>query len=164
MKQVIKIGTRDSQLAVWQATLVQKMLKQHGVESEQVYIKSEGDLDMVTPLYEFGVQGISLLNVDEISVILDKTITLRQAEIPKAMAVINITINDLMEWYHKQSNNPLLRRVKTQLYELSEIHFTDQFMEEKIHKAVSSLAIQLQNQNNKGCQCINALSTYLHMN
>ena len=110
------------------------------------------------------IKGISLLNVDEISVILDKTISLRQAEIPKAMSVINTTIDNLMEWYHKQSNNPLLRKVKTQLYELSEIHFTNQFREEKIHKAVSSLAIQLHNQNNKGCQCINALSTYLHMN
>ena len=100
------------------------------------------------------IQGISLLNVDEISVILDKTISLRQAEIPKAMSVINITIDDLMEWYHKQSNNPLLRKVKTQLYELSEIHFTNQYREEKIHKAVSSLAIQLHSQNNKGCQCI----------
>ena len=110
------------------------------------------------------IQGISLLNVDEISVILDKTISLRQAEIPKAMSVINTTIDDLLEWYHKQSNNPLLRKVKTQLYELSEIHFANQFSEEKIHKAVSSLAIQLHNQNNKGCQCIHALSTYLHMN
>lgn len=105
-----------------------------------------------------------LLNVDEISVILDKTISLRQAEIPKAMTVINTTIDYLMDWYHKQYYNPLLRKVKTQLYELSEIHFINQFREEKIHKAVSSLAIQLHNENNKGCQCINALSTYLHMN
>lgn len=117
----------------------------------------------VNPAVE-NIKGVSLLNVDEISAILDKTISLRQAEIPKAMSVINTTIDNLMEWYHKQSNNPLLRKVKTQLYELSEIHSTNQFSEEKIHKAVSSLAIQLHKQNNKGCQCINALSTYLHMN
>ena len=60
--------------------------------------------------------------------------------------------------------NPLLRIVKTQLYELSEIHLTNQPYEEKIHKAVSSLAVQLHQQNNKGCQCITALSSYLHMN
>ena len=96
--------------------------------------------------------------------ILDKTISIRQAEIPKAVSIINATVDSLMEWYRKQSNNPLLRKVKIQLYELSEIHFTNQFREEKIHKAVSSLAIQLHNQNNKGCQCIHALSTYLHMN
>ncbi len=110
------------------------------------------------------ISGVLLLNVDEISVILDKTISIRQAEIPKAMTIINTTIENFMSWYRRQSNNPLLRKVKTQLYELSEIHFTNEYSEEKIHKAVSSLAIQLYNQNNKGCQCITALSTYLHMN
>jgi hydroxymethylbilane synthase len=54
----IRIGTRDSQLAVWQATLVQDMLKEKGVPSELTCIKSEGDIDTVTPLYELGVQGV----------------------------------------------------------------------------------------------------------
>ena len=117
----------------------------------------------VDPAVE-NITGITLLNVDEISATLDKTISLRQAEIPKASYIINATIEKFMEWYHKQSNNPLLRKVKNQLYELSEIHFMNEFSEEKIHKTVSSLAVQLHNQNNKGCQCISALSSYLHMN
>ena len=58
MKQSLKIGTRESQLAVWQATHVQQLLQKSNVESELVYIKSEGDIDTVTPLYEIGVQGI----------------------------------------------------------------------------------------------------------
>ncbi len=117
----------------------------------------------VNPAVE-NIKGITLLNVDEISVILDKTISLRQAEIPQALSIIDATIKEMMVWYRRQTNNPLLRQVKTQLYELSEIHLSSQFNEEKIHKAVSSLAIQLHNQNNKGCQCISALSSYLHMN
>ncbi|MEP6950301.1 MAG: hydroxymethylbilane synthase [Ginsengibacter sp.] len=64
MKQAIKIGTRESQLAVWQATLVQDLLKQNGFASELVYIKSEGDMDTVTPLYELGVQGIFTKSLD----------------------------------------------------------------------------------------------------
>jgi hydroxymethylbilane synthase len=64
LKQAIKIGTRDSQLAVWQATLVQNLLKQNGITSELVYVKSEGDLDTVTPLYELGVQGIFTKSLD----------------------------------------------------------------------------------------------------
>ncbi len=64
LKQAIKIGTRESQLAVWQATLVQNLLKQNGVASELVFIKSEGDLDTVTPLYELGVQGIFTKSLD----------------------------------------------------------------------------------------------------
>ena len=64
MKQVIKIGTRESQLAVWQARLVQNLLQENGTASELVYIKSEGDIDTITPLYELGVQGIFTKTLD----------------------------------------------------------------------------------------------------
>lgn len=64
MKPIIKIGTRESELAVWQATQVQNLLKENGVDSELVYIKSEGDIDTVTPLYELGVQGIFTKTLD----------------------------------------------------------------------------------------------------
>ncbi len=64
MNKVLRIGTRDSQLAVWQATLVQQQLRQSGVDSNLVYIKSDGDLDLVTPLYEIGVQGIFTKTLD----------------------------------------------------------------------------------------------------
>jgi hydroxymethylbilane synthase len=64
MSKIIRIGTRDSQLAVWQATLVQNLLKESGVASELVYIKSEGDVDTVTPLYAMGVQGVFTKTLD----------------------------------------------------------------------------------------------------
>jgi hydroxymethylbilane synthase len=64
MKQILKIGTRESQLAVWQAMQVQKLLKENGVDSELIFIKSEGDIDTVTPLYELGVQGIFTKTLD----------------------------------------------------------------------------------------------------
>src|SRR6478752_7363780 len=64
MNKVLRIGTRESELAVWQATLVQKTFAQHGISSELVYIKSEGDIDLVTPLYAIGVQGIFTKTLD----------------------------------------------------------------------------------------------------
>ncbi|HEY0041100.1 MAG TPA: hydroxymethylbilane synthase, partial [Flavisolibacter sp.] len=64
MQRTIRIGTRDSQLAVWQATLVQGLLKDAGVSSELVYMKSEGDIDTVTPLYELGVTGVFTKTLD----------------------------------------------------------------------------------------------------
>jgi hydroxymethylbilane synthase len=60
----LRIGTRDSQLAVWQATLVQGLLKEAGVPSELVYMKSEGDIDTVTPLYALGVTGVFTKTLD----------------------------------------------------------------------------------------------------
>ena len=64
MGKIIRIGTRESQLAVWQATLVQDLLKKAGFTSELVYIKSEGDVDLKTPLYEMGVQGVFTRSLD----------------------------------------------------------------------------------------------------
>ncbi len=64
MVKSLKIGTRESELAVWQATQVQLLLKKHGVSAKLVYINSEGDVDLVTPLYEMGVQGIFTKTLD----------------------------------------------------------------------------------------------------
>lgn len=71
MNHVIRIGTRESQLAVWQATRVQQLLLQQGRAAELVYIKSEGDTDLQTPLYEIGVQGIFTKALD-IALLSDK--------------------------------------------------------------------------------------------
>jgi glutamyl-tRNA reductase len=108
------------------------------------------------------IKGLTVLNVDEVSTILDKTISLRQAEIPKALQIINETLGSLEEWHRNQFNNPLLRMVKSQLKELNKNYFAGSLDEEKIHKTVSSLALNLKVKNNKGCQCINAISNYLH--
>jgi hydroxymethylbilane synthase len=64
MTKVIRIGTRDSQLALWQATRVQQLLEQHDFSTELIKIKSEGDLDLKTPLYEMGVQGVFTRSLD----------------------------------------------------------------------------------------------------
>jgi hydroxymethylbilane synthase len=64
MSEILRIGTRDSQLAVWQATLVLQLLKEKGVPAELVYMKSEGDIDTVTPLYSLGVTGVFTKTLD----------------------------------------------------------------------------------------------------
>src|SRR5205809_7323112 len=60
----IRIGTREGQLAIWQATQVKELLAYYDFESELVFIKSEGDIDLATPLYEIGVQGIFTRSLD----------------------------------------------------------------------------------------------------
>ncbi len=64
MNNIIRIGTRDSQLALWQATKVQEELRANGVDSELVPIKSKGDLNTTTPLYELGIVGIFTKTLD----------------------------------------------------------------------------------------------------
>lgn len=64
MQKIIRIGTRESQLALWQANTVKNLLEQQGHAVELVTIKSDGDIDLVTPLYEIGVQGIFTKSLD----------------------------------------------------------------------------------------------------
>src|SRR5579871_6572251 len=64
MNNPIKIGTRESQLAVWQATLVRNLLAEQHIASELILIKSEGDIDLKTPLYEMNVQGVFTRTLD----------------------------------------------------------------------------------------------------
>ena len=58
MKNVIRIGTRDSELALWQANTVQIKLEALGHNTTLVPVKSTGDLVLDKPLYELGITGI----------------------------------------------------------------------------------------------------------
>ncbi|MCK9404468.1 MAG: hydroxymethylbilane synthase [Chitinophagaceae bacterium] len=64
MQRLIRIGTRESQLAVWQATEVKEQLAKQGFLAGLVPIKSEGDIDLCTPLYQMGVQGVFTRSLD----------------------------------------------------------------------------------------------------
>ncbi len=61
---MIRIGTRDSNLAMWQAYLVQSKLTDLGITSVIVPIKSDGDLTLDQPLYEMGITGIFTKTLD----------------------------------------------------------------------------------------------------
>ena len=64
MQSQIRIGTRDSALALYQANTVKDLLQQKGFSSILVPVKSEGDIDLKTPLYQMGVQGIFTRSLD----------------------------------------------------------------------------------------------------
>lgn len=64
MSKTIRIGTRDSQLALWQAHTVKKKLNDLGYATEIVAVKSTGDLILDVPLYELGITGIFTKTLD----------------------------------------------------------------------------------------------------
>ena len=64
MKKTIRIGTRDSELALWQAHTVQKKLNDLGFSTEIIAVKSTGDLILDKPLYELGITGIFTKTLD----------------------------------------------------------------------------------------------------
>ena len=64
MSKTIKIGTRDSELALWQAHTVQKKLNDLGYKTEIIAVKAQGDILLDKPLYELGITGIFTKTLD----------------------------------------------------------------------------------------------------
>ncbi|MGA0829296.1 MAG: hydroxymethylbilane synthase [Flavobacteriaceae bacterium] len=64
MSTVLRIGTRDSALALWQAEKVKALLEANGHSCEIIAIKSEGDLDLSTPIYQMGLTGVFTKTLD----------------------------------------------------------------------------------------------------
>ena len=61
---MIRIGTRKSKLALWQANEVKAALELQGHSCELVLIESNGDQDLNQPLYAMGIQGIFTKTLD----------------------------------------------------------------------------------------------------
>jgi hydroxymethylbilane synthase len=64
MSKRLRIGTRDSELALWQARKVQSLLQAGGQDTELMPVKSTGDLVLDKPLYELGITGIFTKTLD----------------------------------------------------------------------------------------------------
>lgn len=60
----LKIGTRNSPLALWQAQEVESKLKTLGFETEIVPIISSGDKNLNQPLYALGITGVFTKDLD----------------------------------------------------------------------------------------------------
>lgn len=64
MSKTIRIGTRDSQLALYQANVVKQQLEHLGHKTVLVPVKSTGDIVLDKPLYELGITGIFTRTLD----------------------------------------------------------------------------------------------------
>ncbi len=64
VNKTIRIGTRDSELALWQAKTVEKQLNDLGYKTEIIAVKSDGDIVLDKPLYELGITGIFTKTLD----------------------------------------------------------------------------------------------------
>lgn len=62
---MIKIGTRASKLALWQAHYVADLLKQSGMDSEIVLIDTKGDQVMEVSISKIGAKGVFTHELEE---------------------------------------------------------------------------------------------------
>jgi len=115
--------------------------------------------------------GIKFVDVDVLSKIKDETLNQRQAEVPKAMVIINELMGEFKQWYAMRKHVPVLKEVKNKLREiyidpviLDKSHFcsgTNAENEEKIQKVISSLATKIRQKNTLGCHYIQAINEYI---
>jgi len=62
---VLRLGTRGSQLALWQAEWVQAELARRGVAVELVIVKTRGDADVDRPLHELEGKGFFTKEIED---------------------------------------------------------------------------------------------------
>ena len=60
----IKIATRSSPLALWQANAVKQQLEAKGNVCELVLIESTGDMQLAQPIYQMGITGVFTKQLD----------------------------------------------------------------------------------------------------
>jgi hydroxymethylbilane synthase len=106
----IKIGTRGSKLALWQAHYVEDKLKAKGVETEIVIIETKGDKILDRSLSKIGSKGVfteeleDQLRTGEIDIAVHSAKDL-QSELASDLEIIAFTereqVNDVMVSYNK---------------------------------------------------------------
>ncbi len=117
----IKIGTRGSKLALWQAYYVEDKLKAKGVETEIVIIETKGDKILDRSLSKIGSKGVfteeleDQLRSGEIDIAVHSAKDL-QSELPADLEIIAFTerelVNDVLVSFNKnlslQSGEPFI--------------------------------------------------------
>lgn len=114
--------------------------------------------------------NITLVNVDELSKLKDETLAMREAEVPKAKAIISEHIAEFIDWYQMRKHVPILKAVKTKLKEIhtSPLYITLQphhtactKTDEKIQRVINGMASKMKEQNQRGCYYIEAINEFI---
>jgi glutamyl-tRNA reductase len=116
------------------------------------------------------LEHITLANVDDLSKINDKTLQKRQAEVPKAFAIIQLHIQEFKEWFALRKHVPVLKAVKQKLHDMHSCALyspTDRSLtidQAAIQKVVNSVAVKMRAQHQPGCHYIEAINDFMTSN
>ncbi|MEP7258792.1 MAG: glutamyl-tRNA reductase [Flavitalea sp.] len=118
------------------------------------------------------LENITLINVDELSKLKDRTLHKRKAEVPKARTIISAHIVDFLEWHEMRKHVPVLKAVKSKLQEMNgdpvlkslnapfpEAPLSD--CQDRIQKVINVMAVKMRGRNQRGCQYIEAINEFI---
>lgn len=113
------------------------------------------------------LEHITLANVDDLSLINDKTLQKRQAEVPKALSIIQKHILEFQEWYLLRRHVPVLKAVKQKLNDMqsctlfSATSRSTLINQAAIQKVVNTVAVKMRSQHQPGCYYIEAINDFI---
>lgn len=120
------------------------------------------------------LENITLVNVDGLSKLKDETLQKRKAEVPKAQAIIAAHTAEFSEWHAMRKHTPILKAVKDKLqqihcYQLNTgtannagfTNFAADKPEARIQKIITTMAVKMRHQNQRGCQYIEAINDFM---
>ncbi|RYY99249.1 MAG: glutamyl-tRNA reductase [Chitinophagaceae bacterium] len=112
--------------------------------------------------------NVRMVNVDELSKLKDETFRMRQAEVPKAKALIAEGMQEFEEWCDMRRHVPLLKDLKEKLRTLREHpecpHMRAQhakLLDVQIQRVLNETAGRIKERNERGCQYISALHQFI---
>jgi glutamyl-tRNA reductase len=111
--------------------------------------------------------NVHLVNVDELSKLKDKTLKKREAEVPKAKAIIADAMQEFFEWHEMRRHVPMLKELKHKLKEIHQFSAKNTSLDYsnavdiKIQKLVNETAGKMRADNQKGCQYISAINEFM---
>ncbi len=120
------------------------------------------------------LENITLVYVDDLSTLKDKTLQKRKAEVPKAKAIIAAHAAEFTEWYDMRKHVPVLKAVKDKLEQIHFcrldtgaysttplVNFTTDKPDARIQKVITTMAVKMRRQNQRGCQYIEAINDFM---
>ncbi|MGZ5255986.1 MAG: glutamyl-tRNA reductase, partial [Flavitalea sp.] len=119
------------------------------------------------------LQGVTVVNVDDLSKLKDETLQRREAEVPKAKLIIREHIEEFIEWHEHRKHVPVLLAVKNTLQSIHENPVYTNFFscqsapmiisadQNKIQKVINGMAVKLRKKNERGCHFIEAINEYM---
>ena len=119
--------------------------------------------------------NVTLVNVDELSKLKDETLQKREAEVPKAKAIIAGHKAEFIEWSNMRRNAPVIKAVKQKLHDM---HQCQMFLSAYttyntdtttvsiinpyvIQKVIKNMAVKMRNQHQPGCSYIEAINDFI---
>jgi glutamyl-tRNA reductase len=117
--------------------------------------------------------NVQLVNVDELSKLKDETLQKREAEVPKAMLIIDEHMAEFVDWFEMRKHVPVLKAVKTKL---KEIHtFLPPYLQgltpvsticapdadARIQRVINGMASKMRRENQRGCYYIEAINEFI---